>query len=98
MVERRVSATQDAQAQPLKVSEPVYPAGLKAKISGNAVVDVTIDAHGVVSNPSVKSSTDPAFGAASVEAISQWRFVPQVKGGQPIGSTVEVPFNFPPQS
>lgn len=96
MVAQRVAAVQDAEAQPLFISEPIYPEALKTRIKGKAVVTFRVDEHGGVLDPVVTSATDPAFGAAALEAIRQWRFVPRVKGGAPVESAAELPFVFEP--
>jgi TonB family protein len=98
MVSRRIAAVQDAGPRPLVVTDPIYPAALKTKTNGKAVIAISVDQNGKVLNPSVRSATDPAFGAVAVEAIAQWRFVPRVKDGHPVESTVEVPFDFSPPS
>lgn len=96
MVASRVAAVQDAEPQPLFVSDPIYPAALKTKMKGRAVIAFRVDEHGRVLEPAVASETDPAFGAAALEAIRQWRFVPRVKGGAPVESAAETPFVFDP--
>jgi TonB family protein len=98
MVASRTAAVRDAGPRPLVLVDPIYPAALKTKTSGRAVIAISVDQNGKVLNPSVRSATDPAFGAAAIEAIVQWRFVPRVKDGNPVESAVEVPFNFPAPS
>jgi len=96
MVARRVAAVQDAEPQPLFAPEPVYPAALQTKVKGRAVIGFRVDANGRVLEPAVATATDPAFGAAALEAIRQWRFVPRVKGGVAVESAAEMPFAFDP--
>jgi len=98
MVASRVSSVQDVAVQPLFGAPPAYPAEMKARIKGKAVVSFRVDTRGRVLDPAVASATDPAFGIAALEAIRQWRFVPRVKGGIPVESEAEMPFVFDPPS
>ena len=96
MVASRVAGVQDAGAKPLMISDPVYPADVKPAAKGHAEIVCRVDVHGEVHDPAVKSATAPAFGAAALEAVKEWRFVPAVKGGVAVESLVEVPFDFDP--
>ena len=94
MVAHRVAAVRDAALQPLYFWTPAYPAELKSKTKGQAVIAFRVDERGDVLDPTVKSAGDPAFGVAAVETIRQWRFVPQVRGGAAVETTAELPFVF----
>lgn len=94
MVTARVTAAPDAALKPLYVTDPIYPASLKSKAAGKAVVACEIDEHGKVVNPTVASATDPAFGPAALEAVRAWRFVPAVKAGHAVSSHAEIPLDF----
>jgi len=94
MVASRLRGVRDAAARPLLVADPVYPSKLKSGTKGRAVIRCRVDAEGEVGEPVVKEATEPAFGAAALEAVKQWRFVPAVKGGVAVDSEVEVPVDF----
>lgn len=96
MVAKRVAAVHDAEIQPLSIFNPVYPASLKSKVKGQAVVAFRVDVHGDVLDPKVTSASDPSFGEAAVEAIRLWRFVPKVQGGAPVEAKATLPFEFSP--
>jgi TonB family protein len=76
---------------------PEYPASLKAaNIKGQASVAIHIGANGAVSNPVVRSATDPAFGDAALAAVQMWRFLPTIKDDHPVETQAVVPFTFEP--
>jgi TonB family protein len=97
MVVARVAAAPEAGLKPLYVSDPVYPAAVKSKVAGKAVIACDVDEHGKVVNPTVSSATDPAFGAAALESVRAWRFVPAVKAGHAVSSHAEIPLDFAPR-
>jgi TonB family protein len=97
MIGRRVAGIQSAPPKFFIGSPPIYPPALKkAAVRGEAVISVRIDRHGSVNEPVVKSSTDPAFGAAALDAIRDWRFLPRMKDGVPVEARADVPFVFAP--
>ncbi|HEY4988778.1 MAG TPA: energy transducer TonB, partial [Opitutaceae bacterium] len=76
---------------------PLYPAALKKSgLKGQAVISVRIDSKGSVDDPVIKSASDPAFGAAALAAIREWRYLPRVKDGNPVETKADVPFVFSP--
>ncbi len=97
MIAARLKTAQDAALKALYVIDPVYPPSLKPKVTGKAVIACEVDEHGKVVNPTVSSATDPAFGAAALEAVRTWRFVPAVKAGHAVASHAEIPLDFAPR-
>lgn len=80
-VERRVDA--------------VYPpAELSARQEGSVLLLVTVRVDGSVGEVSVAQSEGPAFDAAALAAIAQWRFRPAQRNGQAVESRIRVPFQF----
>jgi len=97
MVAKRIKGRADGPPAPLVTPPPEYPAKLApAKIKGHAVVRLGIFTDGTVIDPVVVSASDPAFGESAVAALRQWRFLPRIKGGQPVAATVEMPVDFAP--
>jgi TonB family protein len=95
MVRKRLEGVKEARPEPLVGPVPEYPEALrKKKVKGEAVVAVRITRTGVVADPEVVRATDPAFGEAALVAVRQWRFLPQVKAGQPVETHVNIPFHF----
>jgi len=99
VVAKRIANVQDAPPKPLVGPTPEYPAKLrKAGIKGDAKVSFVISPSGLVLTPELKSASDPAFGEAALAAIRQWRFLPKIKEGRAVETTVTLPFVFsPPQ-
>jgi TonB family protein len=99
MVRKRIAGIKDAAPQPFVGPPPEYPEKLfKANVSGQAVIHFTLSQNGRVVDPTIKSSTDPAFGEAALAAARLWRFLPKVKGGAAVPVQVDLPFNFGPPS
>jgi TonB family protein len=74
---------------------PEYPASLKsANLKGQATIAIHIGKNGAVSNPVVRSATDPAFGDAALAAVQMWRFLPGIKDDQAVETQAVVPFTF----
>ncbi len=97
MVAQRIANRPDGPPVPFIIPPPEYPEKLKSTgIKGHAVVRLGILANGAVTDPVVMSASEPAFGESAVAALHQWRFLPRIKGGQPVAATVELPFDFAP--
>ena len=80
---------------PTRTYKPDYPENLRNQgIIGNALVKFTINKQGSVVNPEVVSATHEAFGAASMDAVRQWQFIPGRKDGSIVSKQVQLPFNF----
>ncbi len=80
---------------PTRTYKPDYPENLRNQgITGNAVIKFTINKQGSVVDPEVVSATHEAFGAASMDAIRQWQFLPARKNGKIVSKQVQLPFNF----
>jgi len=97
MTLKRIASVQDAPPRLFFGPQPEYPPKLwKAKTSGDAVISVRIGANGRLSEETVKSASDPAFGEAALDAVRMWRFLPRVKNGVPIDSHADLPLKFAP--
>jgi len=53
-----------------------------------------IDLEGRARLPRVVAASDPAFGYAAVQAISDWRFEPPTVKGETVVVRARVPFSF----
>ena len=98
MIAKRVAAaSQSAPLQPFYGTAPTYPATLrKTGLKGEAVVTLRVDARGVVVDPVVTRTSEPAFGEEALAAVRQWRFVPRVQEGRAVETKVSIPFAFDP--
>lgn len=75
----------DTPPKPIKIAQPVYPYGLaRAGINGEVNISLIISVEGRVSDPTIISSTHPAFEEAALAAIRQWRFTPALKDGRTV--------------
>lgn len=97
MVAKRISGVTKAAPMPFITAEPVYPALLRSSGSaGEATVEFRILPSGVVADPVVKTATAPAFGEAAVAAVKLWHFLPGVREGHAVETTVQLPLSFTP--
>ncbi len=97
MVADRIAGEDAAPVRVFIGPDPVYPRTLlQAGTRGRAVVDFLVDARGRVREAKLKSATNPAFGTATLTAIRDWRFLPQVVRGRPVETKIEMPFDFAP--
>lgn len=73
----------DAQPQPVAMADPVWPYDLLLKgQGGTADVTFTVQPNGAVTDVTVKSASDPAFGDAVVAAVQTWQFQPAIVDGR----------------
>ncbi len=85
----------DEPPMPTKTVPPRYPSELKREgISGMVTMSITVDEKGAVQNPIVKKSSRPEFEQPAIDAVSQWKFEPAKKDGQPVAVQVVVPVKF----
>jgi len=67
----------------VKVS-PVYPElAIKARVSGDVILEAFINEEGAVSSVKILSG-HPLLVNAAVEAVKQWRYSPTVLSGEPV--------------
>jgi len=75
--------------------EPQYtPEAKDAKIQGPVLLKLEIDENGNPDNIQVVQSLDPGLDANAVSAISQWKFAPGQKDGQPVRVVASIQINF----
>lgn len=80
----------DVAPRPLSEVRPEYPAGAGIR-SGEVVLDLSIDAAGVVRNAVVVRATLPGwFEASAMEAFLRVRFAPGLRDGQPTAARMRV--------
>ena len=85
----------DAPLRPLTAQPPVFPVVLRGKITGGqAQIEALVDNDGHARLPRIVEASDPAFGYAAAQALSQWLFEPPKSGGRPAVVRVIVPFTF----
>jgi len=80
---------------PIYKVSPKHPESLYDKaIEGKAVVTVTIDMFGSVTEAKVDNATHEDFGKAAMQAASEWVFEPATQNGVPIEIRAKLPFVF----
>ena len=83
----RVCLLRDLDQMPKRIEtvDPVLPKGLSADAaSGVARIQLFIDKEGCVRAPEVLFSSSDVIADAALEAISNWRFEPPLKNGNPV--------------
>jgi protein TonB len=72
-----------------------YPGSLKrAGIEGAATIAFIVDAGGNVREAHSIKPTDRLSAEAAVNAVKQLKFLPGLKNGLPVATSMELPFNF----
>ena len=85
----------DTPLKPLSRRPPVFPVTLRDKVDrGTATIELLIDEDGHARLPRIVKASDPAFGYAAVQAVSQWLFAAPQVNGKPVVARVQVPFEF----
>ena len=74
----------------------------KAKLSGTVLLSVVVDTEGTARNIQVVRTLGLGLDQKAIDAVSQWRFKPGKKDGEPVNvrATIEVNFKLlldPPQ-
>jgi TonB family protein len=78
----------------LRVLERLYPQNLKSsRTEGSVHVQFVVSADGRVdlSTVQVKSTTDPAFSEATIQALKDFRFTPARKGNHNVRMLTTLP-------
>jgi outer membrane biosynthesis protein TonB len=55
-----------------------------------------IASDGQPRDATIVNASDPAFGGAALQAMSEWWFLPKVVAGKPVESAAALPFDFTP--
>lgn len=85
----------DFAPRPIERTPPIYPSELRSEgIAGKVVVEFIVDSTGAVKNCTVVESSRPEFEAPAVDAVSQWKFLPGIKGGRNVNTRLRVPIVF----
>jgi len=73
---------------------PTYPReGLAQKLEGPVVLQAVVAEDGTVHDLKVMKG-NPMLARAAIEAVSQWRYRPYLRDGQPIRMTIEITLIF----
>jgi len=91
------SVHEDGVVAPTVLSkvDPEYTKSAKdAGTEGTVVVDLEVHPDGRAHNMRIERSLDPGLDQKALDAISQWRFKPATKKGQPVKVTATIEVNF----
>ncbi len=85
--------------QPMKIHQtvdPIFPAALinSGVTTGACEIAIYVDPSGQLAEWLVTKYTDADFGAAAVAAIQRWKYEAAQLDGQPVGTMVDLSFNF----
>jgi protein TonB len=93
----------DGSLQPVPYDEPprlvqqarvTYPqAAFEQRVTGTVRVEFVVDEEGRVAHAEVRESI-PAFDAAALAAVREWRFSPATLAGKPIATMASAPVAF----
>ena len=83
-------------ALPINFPDPtVHPSELPPGVSGDVVVEVTIDVAGNIVGKKVLQSIGYGIDEKCLAVLQNWRFRPATMNGMPIASRQDVHFHFP---
>jgi len=83
---------------PINYVEPKYSRyAQKHHISGECVIGLTVDIHGIPQNVHIVTSLEPTLDENAVDAVRKWRYTPaMIKGNAvPFESTIKIKFLLP---
>ncbi len=83
----------DHAAVPAVMARPVFREGVKTP-QGEASALITVSADGVVTQVEVRGVEDTAARDDIANALGGWLFLPQLKGGVPVATKLQVPLEF----
>ena len=79
----------------LQKVEPEYSDEARAALlAGTVVISVEIGTDGLAHNPQVLRELGLGLDEKALDAISQWRFEPATRGGQPVNVAATIEINF----
>jgi TonB family protein len=85
----------DAPLKPISRRSPVFPRAVAESVrTGEALVEFLIDEEGKARLPRIVSASEPAFGYAAAQAVSQWQFEPPKCAGKTVVVRARIPLKF----
>lgn len=88
----------DKHPRPTSQVMPLFPADHEGPISGEAVIECIIDTQGRPQLPRVIRASTPEFGWVAATAVTQWRFDPARKAGEPVVCRARLPIRIAPEA
>jgi protein TonB len=84
----------DQKPRAIYQASPAMTRELRQKAPGRVNVIFIVDEGGRVVDPRVRSSTDPVFEQATLNAVKRWKFEPGRRGGRPVRFRMLAPITF----
>jgi periplasmic protein TonB len=89
------SSRYDVPPKLLSGLTPKYPPSrLNSGEGGTAIVEFTVDEHGIPRDFSVVRTDYLYFASHAIIAMRDWRFQPAMKNGKPIAARLRIPFHY----
>ena len=88
---------QDVMPKVIFAVDPDFPAGATAEkhpVSGVCILGVTVSEDGTPQDVHVVKSLRADFDRKAVESVSQYRFTPALRDGEPIAKDIQIEVNF----
>jgi TonB family protein len=82
-------------ALPIVSFDPVVQPDLLNGMSGDVIIEITIDSVGNIVDMKVLQSFNPLVDQRVVAAVEKWHFLPATRDGVPIPSKQDVHYHFP---
>ncbi len=82
-------------ALPIVARDPAIGSDLSREITGDVVVEVTIDEQGKIIELKLIQSLSQPIDQLVMAAVAQWQFLPATRNGTPIASKQDVYYHFP---
>jgi len=82
-------------ALPIVARDPAIGSDLTREITGDVVVEVTIDEQGKIVELKLIQSLSQSIDQLVMAAVAKWQFLPATRNGTPIPSKQDVYYHFP---
>jgi len=82
-------------ALPVVSSDPVIEPDLLNGVTGDVIIEITIDSVGNITEMKVLQSFNSAVDQKVLAALEKWHFLPATRNGVPIPSKQDVHYHFP---
>jgi TonB family protein len=90
----RVGNGVSAPAVLYKVDPEYTPEAHDAKVAGTVVLSIVVGVDGTAHDINVIKGLEPGLSGKAVEAVSQWKFKPGRKDGEPVPVRASIEINF----
>jgi TonB family protein len=77
-----------------KIDPEYTPEAHDAKVAGTVVLSIVVGVDGAAHDINVIKGLEPGLSGKAVEAVSQWKFKPGLKDGEPVPVRANIEINF----